>query len=55
MVSNSLGYTSGSALANDEALTTSSSALERRRPRRNDGVPFVVSDGVDTAAARATT
>ena len=49
--SNNLGYTSGSALANDQAM---SDYLERANDTdpTNDGVPFVFSDDINTAPAR---
>jgi type IV pilus assembly protein PilQ len=49
--SNNLGYTSGSALANDQAM---SDFLERANDDDpdNDGVPFVFSDDINTAPAR---
>jgi len=49
--SNNLGYTSGSALANDQAM---SDFLERANDTdpTNDGVPFVFSDDINTAPRR---
>jgi len=49
--SNNLGYTSGSALANDQAM---SDFLERANDSdpTNDGVPFVFSDDINTAPRR---
>jgi len=49
--SNNLGYTSGSALANDQAM---SDFLERANDDDpdNDGVPFVFSEDVTTASPR---
>ncbi len=49
--SNNLGYTSGSALANDAAM---SDFLERANDAdpTNDGVPFVFSEDINVAPAR---
>ncbi len=49
--SNNLGYTSGSALANDQAMAD---FLERANDNdpTNDGVPFVFSDDVNTPPPR---